>query len=203
MIKSFECKDTEKLFSRVFVKRFSGFDRQARISLAVLNAAAVLADLRVPPSNRLEGLKGDRKGRFSIRINKQWRICFLCNQRGQSRLILSKSINQFTLAPLILKGRDHDKKLSPIHPGEVLKEEFMAPHTTSANALSKALKVPANRITAIVNGTRGITGDTALRLSAHFGTTAQFWMNLQSTYDLEQAEDLHGAEIRQDVALSA
>ena len=93
--------------------------------------------------------------------------------------------------------------LSPIHPGEVLKAEFMVPGATSANALSRALKVPANRITAIVNGTRSITGDTALRLAAHFGTTAEFWMNLQSTYDLELAEDLHGKEIRQDVTAHA
>jgi len=91
------------------------------------------------------------------------------------------------------------KKLTPIHPGEVLREEFMKPRETSANALAKLLKVPPNRITAILNGDRGITGDTALRLATHYGTTPEFWMNLQSRYELELADDKHGPEIRRDV----
>ncbi|NQV82460.1 MAG: HigA family addiction module antidote protein [Rhodospirillales bacterium] len=87
------------------------------------------------------------------------------------------------------------KKLDPIHPGEILKVEFMEPLGLSANAMSRAIGVPANRITAIVNGTRGITGDTALRLSRFFGNTARFWMNLQTQYELQVAEDAAGAAI--------
>ena len=77
MIKSFNCKDTEKLFNDLDVKRFRRISRTARIKLEVLNAAVSLNSLRVPPGNRLEQLKGNRKGQHSIRINEQWRICFV------------------------------------------------------------------------------------------------------------------------------
>jgi len=77
MIKSFNCKDTEKLFNDIGVKRFRNISRTARIKLEVLNAAISLQSLRVPPGNRLEQLKGNRKGQHSIRINDQWRICFV------------------------------------------------------------------------------------------------------------------------------
>ena len=81
------------------------------------------------------------------------------------------------------------KLLAPVHPGEVLKEEFMRPLELSANALARALRVPANRISAIVNAERGITADTALRLARALGTTPDFWLNLQKQYDLESARD--------------
>ncbi|MDP2106912.1 MAG: type II toxin-antitoxin system RelE/ParE family toxin, partial [Desulfobulbaceae bacterium] len=77
MIKSFKCKDTEKLFDDLDVKKFRSFSRTARIKLEVLNAAISLQSLRIPPGNRLEQLKGDRSGQHSIRINDQWRICFV------------------------------------------------------------------------------------------------------------------------------
>jgi len=77
MIKSFKCKDTENLFDDLPVKRFRSISRVARIKLEVLNAAVSLNSLRVPPGNRLEQLKGSRKGQYSIRVNDQWRICFV------------------------------------------------------------------------------------------------------------------------------
>ncbi len=76
MIKSFECRDTERLFNDIEVVRFRAISRIARRKLELLNAAVSLQSLRVPPGNRLEQLKGNRKGQFSIRINDQWRICF-------------------------------------------------------------------------------------------------------------------------------
>jgi proteic killer suppression protein len=76
VIKSFKCRDTEKLYNREFVKRFSGFQRQARRRLRILESAPTLEALAALPSNHLEELVGDRKGQFSIRINRQWRICF-------------------------------------------------------------------------------------------------------------------------------
>ena len=76
MIKSFRCKDTENLFDDVNVKKYRSISRAARIKLEVLNAAVSLNSLRVPPGNRLEQLKGNRRGQHSIRINDQWRICF-------------------------------------------------------------------------------------------------------------------------------
>ena len=77
MIKTFKCKNTEKLFDDDDVKKFRGISRAARLKLEILNAAVSLNSLRVPPGNRLEQLKGDRKGQHSIRINNQWRICFV------------------------------------------------------------------------------------------------------------------------------
>ena len=77
MIKSFRCKDTEKLFHDLDVKKFRAISKIARIKLEVLNATISLNSLRIPPGNRLEQLKGDRKGQHSIRINDQWRICFV------------------------------------------------------------------------------------------------------------------------------
>jgi len=76
MIKYFKCKDTEKLFNDLDVKKFRSISRTARIKLEILNAAVSLGSLRIPPGNRLEQLKGNRKGQYSIRINDQWRICF-------------------------------------------------------------------------------------------------------------------------------
>ena len=81
------------------------------------------------------------------------------------------------------------KLMSPVHPGEVLKEEFMRPLGLSANGLARAVRVPPNRISAIVNGGRGLTADTALRLAKVFGTTPEFWLNLQQQYELDCARD--------------
>ena len=77
-------------------------------------------------------------------------------------------------------------KRAPIHPGEILKAEFLDELGLTAYALAKALAVPTNRITGIVNKERAITADTALRLSRFFGTSAEFWMNLQARYDLQR-----------------
>jgi addiction module HigA family antidote len=81
------------------------------------------------------------------------------------------------------------KRLDPVHPGEVLKEEFMAPLGLSANKLARAIRVPPNRVSAIVNGERSVTADTALRLAKAFGTTPEFWLNLQRQHDLDRARD--------------
>ena len=82
MIVSFRCKDTAKLFERRPVARFGNMERVARRKLEYLNAATRLDDLRSPPGNRLEALKGDRAGQHSIRINQQWRLCFRWDADG-------------------------------------------------------------------------------------------------------------------------
>lgn len=91
-------------------------------------------------------------------------------------------------------------KLDPIHPGEILWTDYMKPADLSANALANALDVTPGRINDIVRGRRGVTADTALRLSRYFGTTARFWLNLQDDFELEVAEDRAGNEIQQRVA---
>ena len=88
------------------------------------------------------------------------------------------------------------KQLDPIHPGEVLEEEFMLPLGLSANALAKAIDVPVTRVSEIVRGRRGVSADTALRLSRYFGTTPDLWLGLQSEYDLRVASRELGESIR-------
>lgn len=91
--------------------------------------------------------------------------------------------------------------MRPVHPGEILLEEFMKPSVPpiNANRLAKAIDVPANRITAILKGQRGITGDTAVRLAAFLNTTAEFWMNLQKTYELRLAERALPDKVRRHI----
>jgi antitoxin HigA-1 len=91
------------------------------------------------------------------------------------------------------------RRLPPIHPGEILREEFLSPLGMSANELALALRVPATRISDIVNEKRGITADTALRLSRYFGTTSRFWMNMQTSWELETAEDRLGYAVTREV----
>lgn len=86
-------------------------------------------------------------------------------------------------------------KLAPVHPGEVLLEEFLKPMGISQNHLALELHVPARRINEIVLRKRGITADTALRLAKYFGTTPQFWMGLQTDYDLDVAADRLGSQL--------
>ena len=91
--------------------------------------------------------------------------------------------------------------MRPVHPGEILLEEFLKPSEGSMNphTLAKAIGVPANRITAIIKGQRGITGDTAVRLGAFFNTSAEFWMNLQKTYELRLAEKALPVKVRKQI----
>jgi addiction module HigA family antidote len=91
------------------------------------------------------------------------------------------------------------KKLPPIHPGEILSEEFLKPLGMSMNKLADELHVPANRITQIVEGRRSITGETALRLARYFGTSAEFWLGMQKDYDLQVARDEFEAEVKRQV----
>lgn len=91
------------------------------------------------------------------------------------------------------------EKIPPVHPGEMLREEFMRPLGISSNALALALHVPVTRISEIVNERRSVTADTALRLARYFRMPADFWMNLQTQYELETAQDERAASIRREV----
>lgn len=89
--------------------------------------------------------------------------------------------------------------MRPVHPGEILREDYLEELGMSANALARALHVPAPRVNDIVRERRGVTADTALRLARYFGSTPQFWLNLQSAYELRVAEIAAGARIRREV----
>ena len=91
------------------------------------------------------------------------------------------------------------KKLPPIHPGEILLEEFLRPLGMSMNRLADEPHVPANRITQIVEGRRSVTGETALRLARYFGTSPEFWLGIQKDYDLQVARDEFEAEVEREV----
>ena len=94
-------------------------------------------------------------------------------------------------------------KLPPVHPGEVLLEEFMIPQGLSQYRLAKSVGVSPRRINEIVHGKRAVTADTALRLARFFGTSAPFWLNLQTHYDLEMAKDRLAGRLEQEVSVLA
>ena len=90
-------------------------------------------------------------------------------------------------------------QMRPVHPGEILREEYLKPLGMSVNALAQALRVPATRLHEIVKERRAITADTALRLARYFGGDAQSWMNLQASYELRRADVEHGNTIEKEV----
>ena len=118
--------------------------------------------------------------------------CTLCNSP-----LTAYDAGRYALAGLY--GEMKTNRLPPIHPGEILREEFMKPRGLSQNALAGALNVPPRRINEIVLEKRGITADTALRLARYFGTTAEMWVGLQADYDLRRARYQKEKQIERDV----
>jgi len=95
------------------------------------------------------------------------------------------------------------KKMPPVHPGEILLEEFLRPLGITQYRLARAIHVPPRRINEIVHGTRSISADTTLRLARSFGTSERFWLNLQARFDLEVERDRLGPRLRREVAVLA
>jgi addiction module HigA family antidote len=166
----------EALFRDERVRQFEEIARRAKRKLEALYAANRLDDLRIPPSNRLEKLRGDLKEFHSIRINDQWRVIFKWID-GEAH---SGSNCGLSLRKSVMAGNE----FAPVTPGEMLREEFLTEYGLSQNQLARAIGISPNRI---ANNRRRITADTALRLSLYFGNSAEFWMNLQSHYDLKLA----------------
>ena len=94
---------------------------------------------------------------------------------------------------------DAGRRIPPVHPGEILRKDFLEPMGTSVYALAKAIKVPRSRVNEIVHGRRTITADTAVRLARHFGTTPEFWVKLQTGYDLETVRQRNDDRIETEV----
>jgi addiction module HigA family antidote len=178
MIRSFGDEATEALFNDHRVRQFEGIARKAKRKLEALNAASRLEDLTEPPSNRLEKLSGDLKE--FIRSASTGNGESFSNGSMASRA----TFGSWT----IIKGRMMMKnEFAPVTPGEMLKEEFLAEYDLSQNQLARAIGISPNRITEIINNRRRITADTALRLGLYFGNSPEFWINLQSHYDLKLA----------------
>lgn len=96
-----------------------------------------------------------------------------------------------------------NRKLAPIHPGEILLNDFLEPIGISQYRVAHDISVPPRRINEIVHGTRAITADTALRLARYFGTTDRFWLNLQTRFDLEEQKDILGDRLEKEVIVLA
>jgi addiction module HigA family antidote len=194
MIRTFRCSDTAALFAGERVARFANIAAIATRKLQQIDSAVTLDSLRAPPGNRLEQLKGNRRGQHSIRINDRWRVCFVWKGDG---VLEVEIVDYHREATMTIRAPKNGMR--PIHPGEVLREDFLKPLGMSANALAKALRVPASRVNDIVLERRGVTVDTAMRLVRYFGGDVQTWLNLQTAYDLKVAEKTIAAKIAKDV----
>lgn len=138
------------------------------MKLQILDAACDLKDLRIPPNNRLEKLKGDRAGQYGIRVNSQWRLFLLGSIKDPRGLSSVTAINSYISTP-----------------GEILIEEFLEPMGISQYRLAKAIHKPQSAISDTVHGRRSITTEMAWLLSQALGTTPEFWLNLEMTYQIK------------------
>jgi proteic killer suppression protein len=164
VIRSFGDKQTEALFADRFVRAFQDVARRAKRKLEAVNAASRFEDLAVPPSNRLEKLKGDLNGFHAIRINDS-----VARDFQVAMVMRSRSGSLTTTRRGSMKN-----EFAPVTPGEMLKEEFLTEYGLSQNQLAKAIGISPNRIADIVNNRRRITADTALRLGLYFGNSPEF-----------------------------
>lgn len=181
-MRSFRNADIEAIFKDQPLVRFQAIQRAARRKPLALDAAPDLRVLAINRGAHLEVLKKERAGQHHIRINDQWPI-----------------ITDTTVFSLRYSSMYMSKTLTPIHPGEILLEEFLKPLDINPHQLAMALRVPPNRITQIIDGARAISADTALRLGRYFGVNPVFWLNLQSAYDLRVASRERQAQIERDV----
>ncbi len=138
-------------------------------------------------SNRLETLKGTRKGQCSIRVNDQWRLCFEWpkDAPGPTNVEIVDYHD----------SNEHSMARTPIHPGEILADE-LEEVCLSAKKLANGIEVPPNRLYQLTSGKINLTGDTALRQGQYFGMPVDFWMNLQSADELDLARSQNGNAIQ-------
>ena len=174
--------------------------RATKRKLEMLEATPTLEALRLPPNNRLEALKGDLADRHSIRVNDQFRLVFRWLPGGPAEVDFV-DYHGSEPAP---SGAQEDRMsakaatdpLGPVHPGEMLAEEFLKPLGLSAGAAAARMGVPRTRIERLLGRTTRMTPDTALRLERLLGMPAEFWLNLQLRYDLLTARAALPVSIR-------
>jgi addiction module HigA family antidote len=190
MIVSFKCTDTESLFRKGKTRVWSSILSVVERKLVMLDAATSLLDLRSPPGNRLEALGGDRNGHTA----------YVSTPNGVFALS-GEVVARRTLKSSITTEVTHMTKngMRPVHPGEILKEEYLEPLGLTSAALARALSVSTPTINDIVLQRRGVSADVALRLAACLDTTPEFWLNLQLTYDLRKTEIERGSAIKAQV----
>ncbi len=190
MIKTFRSRGLELLSARKSVVLYhpielaQGVELAVRRKLAQLNAAEELRDLEVPPENCLEPVTREKNGEYSIRISHSWQLCFVWRDYDAYDVDLVRSYARGN--PAVAKRESG--LLPPIHPGEILQQDFTMTHLISVSELALALGVPPTQIGAVIHAQLSITTDVALGLGSFFGTTAKLWLNLQRDYDLQVAE---------------
>jgi addiction module HigA family antidote len=197
MIKTLRSRGAELLLARKSValfhriERARGIEPRVRRKLAQLNAAAELRDLAVPADNCLEPLVYDTTRYHIIRITHAWRIFFVWRSGDVYDVDLVRS--DAYANPMM--GKEESELLPPIHPGDILLQDFMRPRRLGIDHLASAMRMPASQIGAVVYGKLGVTAEAADGLGEFFGTTASLWMNLQRDYDLQVGESAKLAAI--------
>jgi addiction module HigA family antidote len=183
MIRSWRNSLTRKVWEGERPNQFRGLDFEVAIDLLLAwNVAKALTDLSPLKSVGLHKLKGERKSQWAMSVNARRRICFEFRKGDAYEVeIVDYHKGQKVMPPAV-------------HPGRLLKRELTA-RELSANRLALDIGVPSGRITDILNNRRSITADTAVRLGRYFGNSAQFWLDLQSQYDIAVVEREHGVEI--------
>lgn len=187
MIQTFASSETESFFetgkSRSFPPEIL---KWAAMLLTQLNAATVVEDLHIPPSNHLEILSGNRDGQWSIRINQQWRVCFYFKDGDAFNVEI---VDYHQGVCIMIKN-----VLPAIHPGEFL-AEIIEEYGLSQAKFARAIGVSPMRISHIIKGTRPVTAELAIFFGRAFGQSARYWLNLQADYDLKTAENIIGSRI--------
>jgi addiction module HigA family antidote len=177
MIQSFSCTATQKLFESNESEVFAHLGRIAQRKLQQLNCAVTLADLIAPIGNQfMPAPTSDFK--HSIAIHQTYRLYFVWHDDGPKQVAIANSS--------VLGEQMLNDNLPPTHPGEILREDYLLPLDMSPHALASALHVPVAHIEALIQETRPIDPEMALRLTRYFGGDAQSWLNLQQNYDLKQ-----------------
>jgi addiction module HigA family antidote len=190
MIRSFADRETENLFHRRSRRQFASFARAAFAKLVMIDNARRIEDLMQPPGNRLEKLKGTGRARgASVSMTGG-------ESASNGRMAMRTELKSLTTTDEELKD---GAPMPPLHPGELLREDFMKPLGLSANALAMELRVPVTRISEIVRERRGISGDTALRLGRYFNMSPEFWMGIQTRFELDVAADAAGEVIEREI----
>ena len=200
MIKTFRSRGPELLFARKSVALFhptelaQGVELMTRRKLAQLNAAEELRDLAAPSANCL-GLITRQTCEHGVRISHYWQLCFEWRDHDAYNVDLVGGYPRIRLTV----GKTECGLLPPIHPGEILQQNFTRPRLISAHELALALGAPLAEIDAVIHGRERIATDVASGLGLFFGTTAKLWLNLQRDYDLQAAESDKLAALDRDL----
>lgn len=214
VIKSFRDKRSAAVFAGLVPKSWSrSIARRAYVKLLMLEVAGRLEDLRAPPGNRLEALKDERRGSTASGSTSSGASASSgvtgMHMRSRSPITTKRAAegDEPILRDALDTGRvdlcdvvdSTAEPLSLATPGQILQEEFLEPLGLSARRAAQAIGVPHNRLTAIINGQRSISADTALRLGIYFGTTPEFWLSLQAGFELRKVRAEIGDRLRREI----